>query len=85
MTGYLVHYKTGTSIMTKPASQGSTSTYLLSLTRGATYTISVEAISQHLSGESDEMNITLQLGEIQQYNYIYIYYNRVTPAFTHTQ
>ena len=62
MTGYVVHYKNTTFVRTKSVSQDFTSTILLSLTRGATYTISVEATSQHLSGESEKMNITLQLG-----------------------
>ena len=64
VTGYVVHYKTATSVRTNPVSQTLTSTLLLSLTRGATYTISVEATSQHLSGESEKMNITLQLGQL---------------------
>ena len=59
VTGYVVHYKTATSVMIKSVDQYLTSTVLLSLTHGATYTISVEATSQHLSGVSEEMNITL--------------------------
>ena len=59
VTGYVVHYRNTTSVRTKGVSQTLTGTFLLSLTSGATYTISVEAISQHLSGESEKMNITL--------------------------
>ena len=59
MTGYIVHYKNTTFVRTKSVSQYFTSTFLLGLTRGATYTISVEATSQQLSGESEKMNITL--------------------------
>ena len=59
VTGYVVHYRNTTFVRTKSVSQDVTGTFLLSLTHGATYTISVEAISQHLSGESEEMNITL--------------------------
>ena len=60
MTGYVVHYRTATSVRTKSVSSSSTSTFLTGLTSGATYTISVEATSQHLSGESEEMNISLR-------------------------
>ena len=59
MTGYVVHYKNTTSVRTKSVPSSSTSTFLTGLTSGATYTISVEATSQHLSGESKEMTITL--------------------------
>ena len=60
VTGYVVHYKTATSVRTKSVAQHLTSTFLMSLTGGVTYTISVEATSQHLSGESEKMNITLR-------------------------
>ena len=59
VTGYVVHYKTATSVRTKSVAQFLTSSFLTGLTHGFTYTISVEATSQHLSGESEEMNITL--------------------------
>ena len=59
MTGYVVHYRTATFILTKHAPSSSTSTLLTGLTNGATYTISVEATSQHLSGESRVMTIGL--------------------------
>ena len=62
LTGYIVHYRTGSSVRTRSVSSSSTSTFLTGLTSGATYTISVEATSQHLSGESGVMTITL--GEI---------------------
>ena len=59
VTGYVVHYRTGSSDGTK--NEPSTSIFILltGLTSGATYTISVEATSQHLSGESEEMTISL--------------------------
>ena len=57
VTGYVVHYRTNSSVGTKSSS--STSTDIAGLTSGATYTISVEATSQHLSGESEEINIEL--------------------------
>ena len=59
MTGYVVHYRTTTSVKIKRASNTSILIFLTNLTSGATYTISVEATSQHLSGESEEMTITL--------------------------
>ena len=57
MTGYVVHYRSDSSVGTKSSS--STSTNITGLTSGATYTVSVEATSQHLSGESEEMSIEL--------------------------
>ena len=59
VTGYAVHYRTATSIKIKRAVNTSTSTLLTGLTSGSTYTISVEATSQHLSGESEEVTISL--------------------------
>ena len=59
MTGYVVHYRTGISVGTKAESSSSTSTDITGLTSGAIYFISVEAISQHFSGESEEMTISL--------------------------
>ena len=62
VTGYVVHYRTATSIKIKYAVNTSIFILLTGLTSGATYTISVEATSQHLSGESEEM--TISLGEL---------------------
>ena len=64
VTGYIVHYKTNSSVGTNTScsstkSSSSTSTDITGLTSGAIYTISVEATSQHLSGESEEMTIAL--------------------------
>ena len=59
MTGYVVHYRTATSVRTKSVYATSTSTFLTGLTSGPTYTISVEATSRHLSGESGVMTIAL--------------------------
>ena len=59
MTGYVVHYVGGGSFRMRPVPPSSTSTDITDLTSGATYTISVEATSKHLSGESEEMTITL--------------------------
>ena len=63
MTGYVVHYRTGHSVGTEVDHASSTSIDIPGLTIDATYTISVEATSQHLSGESEEMTITLVLSE----------------------
>ena len=60
VTGYVVHYKTGSFVRINHVSPSSTSTDITGLTSGATYIISVEATSQHLSGESEEMSITLR-------------------------
>ena len=57
VTGYVVHYIGGNKMRTEPSS--STSTDITGLTNGYTYAISVEATSQHLSGESERMTITL--------------------------
>ena len=77
MTGYVVHYIGGGSIGTETVSPSSTSTDIAGLTSGATYTISVEATSQHLPGESEEMTISLSeltyrsvLAELYTYMYI---------------
>ena len=59
MTGYVVHYSDGTTDRMESVAASSTSTDITGLTSGLTYTISVEATSQHLSGESDDMTITL--------------------------
>ena len=58
MTGYVVAIG-GDSVGTEMVSSSFTSTDITGLTNGATYTISVEATSKHLSGESEEMTITL--------------------------
>ena len=47
------------SVWDVPVSAESTSAIITGLTDGEAYTISVEAISQHLSGESKQMNITM--------------------------
>ena len=59
MTGYVVHYIGGSSFLTNDKPPSSTSTDIAGLTNGLTYAISVEATSQHLSGESGVMTISL--------------------------
>ena len=59
VTGYVVHYTDGDTDWTESVAASSTSSDITHLTSGFTYTISVEATSQHLSGESDEWTITM--------------------------
>ena len=59
MTSYIVHYNDGGPDMMRTLSSSFTTTDITDLTIGTTYTISVEATSDHLSGESEEMMITL--------------------------
>ena len=68
VTGYVVHYRTCSCDGNQTfESSASTSTDITGLTDGLIYTISVEATSQHPSGKSEEMTISLS-------NYIcYIY------------
>ena len=59
MTGYVVHYSDGSTDRSMSAS--STSADITGLVNdGRTYSISVEATSEQLSGESDPMTITLR-------------------------
>ena len=67
MTGYIVHYRTGNTVGTESSS--STTADITGLTNGLTYTISVEATSQHLSGESGEMMITPGMFKLHVYLY----------------
>ena len=59
VTGYVVHYFDGTTNRSKNVIASTTSSNITNLTKGPTYTISVEATSKHLSGESANMSITL--------------------------
>ena len=60
VTAYIVHYNDGGPETTRLLNSMLTSYDITDLTSGATYTISVEATSQHLSGES-EITITLRM------------------------
>ena len=64
MTGYVVHYSDGTTDRSKNVTASSTSINIIALTTGSTYTITVEATSDHLSGESDYSTITLCKGNV---------------------
>ena len=63
VTGYVVHYSDGTTDRMKSVAASSTitSTDISSLSSGRTYTISVEATSSQLSGESEV--VTIAVGE----------------------
>ena len=65
---YSVHYNDGGPDMIRTVSSPITSTDITGLTSGATYTITVEATSQHLSGESEDMTMTLR--ELLSHMYI---------------
>ena len=59
MTGYVVHYRYGATNMTQSVPPSSTTANIGDLQMGTLYTFSVEATSEHLSGESDNCTITL--------------------------
>ena len=61
MTGYVVHYSDGDTDRTESVPASSTSSLITGLTNCISYTFSVEATSEHLSGESD--TLTIELGE----------------------
>ena len=61
MTGYVVHYSDGDTDRTESVRASSTSSLTTGLTNCISYTFSVEATSEHLSGESD--TLTIELGE----------------------
>ena len=66
MTEYIIHYTntdSDSADMITGISASSTSSNVIGLTDGDTYTISVEATSDHLSGESEEMTIALGIGQ----------------------
>ena len=59
MTGYVVHYSDGDTDRIESVPASSTSSLIAGLTNCITYTFSVEATSEHLSGESDILTIEL--------------------------
>ena len=64
VTGYVIHYGAGTSVGTKAVTASSSRTDITGLTSGLTYTISVEATSDQLSGECDDVTILLSKGNV---------------------
>ena len=65
MTGYVVHYSDGDTDRNEsvPASS-STSSLITGLTINITYNFSVEATSEHLSGESG--SCTIVIGKVKR-------------------
>ena len=61
VTGYVVHYSDGVTNMTHSVPASSTSCSIVNLTSG-NYHFSVEATSEHLSGESGVC--TIRLGNV---------------------
>ena len=59
MTGYTVHYSSNGVTGVTESGLSATSHEITGLTIGHTYSISVEATSEHLSGESATQPITL--------------------------
>ena len=60
VTGYVVHYSHGDSnIMNQTVAASSTSSNITNLDRNTSYQFSVEATSEHLSGESNNCTISL--------------------------
>ena len=59
MTGYVVRYSDGDTDRIESVPASSTSSLITGLTNCITYTFSVEATSEHLSGESDILTIEI--------------------------
>ena len=66
MTGYVVHYSDGDTDRIESVPASSTSSLITGLTNCITYNFSVEATSEHLSGESDIL--TIELGSLIKVN-----------------
>ena len=76
MTGYVVHYSDGVTNMTESVPASSTGVRVTNLISCHIYTFSVEATSEHFSGLS--MIIMLTLGKIHYWcvlSDMYIWYN----------
>ena len=66
MTGYVVHYSDGDTDRNESVPASSTSSLITGLTNCITYTFSVEATSEHLSGGSNIL--TIELGSLIKVN-----------------
>ena len=64
VTGYVVHYSDGDTDRIESVPASSTSSLITGLTNCITYTFSVEATSEHRSGESE--NVIVELGMYTQ-------------------
>ena len=62
MAGYVVHYSDGDTDRNESVPASSTSSLITGLTNCITYNFSVQATSEHLSGES--YILTIQLGSL---------------------
>ena len=60
MTGYVVHYSDGDTDRNESVPAPSTSSLITGLTINITYYFSVEATSEHLSGESGSCTIVIK-------------------------
>ena len=87
-TGYVVHYSDGTNDRSNSVhvAASSTSSDITDLTSGLSYTISVEATSDHLSGESDDIALTMSEYSLTSTfvhyhvrNALYITFSTVSP------
>ena len=81
MTGYVVHYSSnGVTNSLSGLSSSATSYEITGLTNGRIYTVSVEATSEQLSGESEPMIIVLckfpvNINNFSEQSFVNIYYN----------
>ena len=64
MTGYVVHYSDGDTDRTESVPASSTSSLITGLIFNITYTVTVEARSKHICGESETHNIILTYDDL---------------------
>ena len=64
MTGYVVHYSDGGTDRNESVPASSTSSLITGFTINITYYFSVEATSEHLSGESG--SCTIVIGKVKR-------------------
>ena len=64
VTGYVIHYSDGSSSSSSVAASSTSADITGLINDGRTYSISVEATSIHLSGESDTVDITVEAREL---------------------
>ena len=67
VTGYVVHYSDGDTDRNESVPASSTSSLITGLTNCITYNFSVEATSEHLSGESGIMIVELGSEQLHMY------------------
>lgn len=59
VNGYVVHYRDDNTGIEKSVPASSTTSDITDLTRDHSYTLKVEAISEHLSGVSESATVTV--------------------------